>query len=99
MQGKHMALSNAERQRRYRERRQRNQPRVRYVRPTDRRSRPQRWADAVETLRQLQDEYQAWLENLPESLYESELAAKLQHVCELDLDELDINVPKGFGRD
>lgn len=94
-----MALSNAERQRRYRERCNTQQPRVRYVRPADRRSRPQRWADAVETLRQLQDEYQAWLENLPESLQESELAAKLQQVCELDLDALDIDLPKGFGRD
>jgi hypothetical protein len=46
-----MALSNAERQWRYRERRHAQQPRVRYVRPHDRRSRPQRWADAVETLR------------------------------------------------
>ena len=53
-----MALSNAERQQRYRERRQARQPRVRYVRPRDRRSRPQRWAEAIETLRELQAEYQ-----------------------------------------
>ena len=35
----------------------------------------------------------------PQSLQDSELAAKLQQVCELDLDELDIDLPKGFGRD
>ena len=53
-----MALSNADRQKRYRERRKAQQPVVRYRRPKDRRSRPQRWADAVDTLRQLQEEYQ-----------------------------------------
>ena len=94
-----MALSNAERQQRYRERRKAQQPRLHYRRPQDRRSRLQRWADAVETLRQLQAEYQDWLDNLPEPLQNSALAEKLQTVCDLDLDELDIELPKGFGRD
>ena len=35
-----MALSNAERQQRYRERRNARQPRVRYLRPRGRRARP-----------------------------------------------------------
>jgi hypothetical protein len=94
-----MTLSNAERQQRYRERRNAQQPRVHYVRPKDRRSRPQRWAEAVETLRQLQAEYQTWLENLPESLQDSALAEKLQAVCDVDLEELDLELPRGFGRD
>jgi hypothetical protein len=94
-----MALSNAERQRKYRERRNAQQPRIRYLRPKDRRSRPQRWADAVETLQEIQSEYQAWLDNLPESLQDSALAEKLQEVCDLDLEPLDIELPRGFGRD
>lgn len=96
-----MALSNAERQRQYRERRKANTPVLRYVIKTrkDTRSRVQRWQDAVEILRNLQAEYQEWLDNLPESLHDSTLAEKLQTVCELDIDELDIDLPRGFGRD
>ena len=45
-----MALSEAERARRYRERRKAGEKLVRYRRPADRRSKPQQWADAVETL-------------------------------------------------
>jgi hypothetical protein len=63
--------------------------------PSTRRSR--KWA--VETLRELQEEYQAWLDNLPESLQGSTLAERLEEVCALDLDALDIDLPRGFGRD
>ena len=95
-----MALTNAQRQRRYRERRKAQQPRLRYRRPQDRSSRPQRWQDAVRTLLDLQDEYQGWLDNLPDSLGESALAHKLQAICALDLAELEsIEPPRGFGRD
>jgi len=95
-----MPLTNADRQRRYRNRRKDLQPVVRYRRSQDRRPRPQRWADAVATLRALQKEYQAWLDNLPESLQDSALADKLQAVCELDLDAMeDVELPLGFGRD
>ena len=95
-----MALTNAQRQRRYRERRKAQQPRLRYRRPQDRSSRPQRWQDAVRTLLDLQDEYQAWLDNLPDSLEESALAHKLQAICALDLAELEsVEPPRGFGRD
>ena len=73
-----MAVSNAERQRRYRERRKAAQPRVQYRRPQDRRSRPQRWQDAVRTLLDLQGEHQAWLDHLPDSLQESGLAQRLE---------------------
>jgi hypothetical protein len=94
-----MALSHAERQRRYRERRKAQQPPVHYRRPHDRRSRPQRWRDAVETLRELQEEYQEWLDNLPENLQSTALAEKLDEVCSLDLEQLDLDLPRGFGRD
>ena len=95
-----MALTNAQRQRRYRERRKAQQPRLHYRRPQDRSSRPQLWQDAVRTLLDLQDEYQAWLDNLPDSLGESALAHKLQAICALDLAELDsVEPPRGFGRD
>jgi len=95
-----MPLTNAERQRRYRARCHARQPLVRYRRPQDRRPRPQRWADAVTTLRELQAEYQEWLDNLPENLQDGALADKLQAVCELDLDELEnVDLPLGFGRD
>jgi hypothetical protein len=54
----------------------------------------------VATLIALQDEYCAWLDNLPLSLEGSRLADKLQAVAELDLEELcAIDPPRGYGRD
>ncbi len=47
-----MALSDAERARAYRERKKCARP-VRYRRPADRRSKPERWRDAVLALRDL----------------------------------------------
>jgi hypothetical protein len=38
---------------------------VRYRRPADKRSRPQRWADAVQTMADLLDDYQGWRDALP----------------------------------
>ena len=62
--------------------------------------RPQRWAAAVATLIALQDEYRAWLDNLPASLEGSRLAEKLHAIAELDLEELQaIDPPRGYGRD
>jgi hypothetical protein len=49
-------------------------PKVRYKRPGDRRSRPQRWRDAVVELVGLQGGYQAWLDAPPPSLAESAMA-------------------------
>ena len=95
-----MGLSNAERQRRFRERRKEGQPRIHYRRPQDRRSRPQRWRDAVQTLVDLQAEYQNWLDNLPDSLQASTLAERLEAICEYDLSDLEaLEPPRGFGRD
>src|ERR1700758_812714 len=62
--------------------------------------RPKRWAAAVAALIDLQDEYRAWLDNLPASLEGSRLAEKLHAIAELDLDELQaIDPPRGYGRD
>ena len=62
--------------------------------------RPQRWAAAVAALLDLQDDYRAWLDNLPANLEGSRLAEKLQAITELDLDELQaIDPPRGYGRD
>jgi len=96
-----MALTNAERQRQYRERLKANAPKIHYVTKLQKGkpSRVQRWQEAVETLRELQTEYQEWFDNLPESLQDSTLAEKLQGVCDLDIDELDVDLPRGFGRD
>ena len=48
----------------------------------------------------LQEEYQEWRDNLPESLTSSTTADLLEHVCDLDLTELEaVALPKGFGRD
>lgn len=95
-----MGLSNAERQRRFRERRKEQQPRIHYRRPQDRRSRPQRWRDAVQTLVDLQAEYQDWLENLPDGLQGSAVAEKLEAICEYDFRDLEtLEPPRGFGRD
>ena len=55
--------------------------------------------DAVETLRELQEEYQEWLDNLPENLQSTPLAEKLEEVCSLDLEQFDVDLPRGFGRD
>ena len=95
-----MGLSNAERQQRYRYRRKDQQPRVHYRRPQDRRSRPQRWRDAVQTLVDLQTKYQDWLDNLPDNLEGSPVAEKLEAICEYDLGDLEaLEPPRGFGRD
>ena len=74
---------------------------VRYRRPADRRSRPQQWADAVQTLADLLDRFQEW-DNLPSSLANSATAEALDAVLELRgyVEELQaVDLPKGFGRD
>ncbi len=94
------ALTPAERQARYRAARQAGTPAVRYRKPGDRRSRPQRWRDAVAELIELQACYQDWLDSLPESLRDGATAEALATVCGLDLSELEgVEPPRGFGRD
>ena len=66
-------------------------------RPTQR---PQRWQDAVAELLALQEDYQGWLDALPESLADGATAEALRTICDLDLSELaNIEPPRGFGRD
>ena len=36
---------------------------------------------------------------LPESLAESRTAELLEDMCDVDLDTLDVELPRGFGRD
>ncbi len=95
------ALSNAERQARYRARRaEQAGTTIRYRRPADRRTRPQRWHDAVAELLALQADYAAWADALPDALRDTATAAALQAVVDLDLSELaDIEPPRGYGRD
>ena len=93
-------MTNAERQARYRFARTAARPVIHYRRAADRRSRAQRWRDAVAELVTLQAEYAAWLDALPETLRDSATGEALQAIVELDLDELTAAVPpRGYGRD
>lgn len=99
--GEH-TLSNAERQARHRARLLDQAPKlvIRYRRPADRRSRAQRWCDAVAELVTLQPEYVAWLDALPDSLRATPTGEALQAIADLDLDALaEIDPPRGYGRD
>jgi hypothetical protein len=96
------ALSNAERQARYRLHHQVEQPApgARTHRAADRRSRPRRWHDAVAELLAPQAVYAAWLEALPDTLQGTATADALQVIVDLDLDTLAaIEPPRGYGRD
>jgi hypothetical protein len=100
-EGEH-TLSNAERQTRYRANRLVHPATIttRPRRSTDRRSRPQRWRDAVAELLALQAEYADWLATIPDSLRDHTMAATLEAVVDLDLTTLaDIELPRGYGRD
>jgi hypothetical protein len=96
------ALSNAERQARYRARREAQQgaPIIRYRRPANQRTRAQRWHDTVAGLIALQAEYAAWYDVLPDNLHDTATGAALQAIVDFDLDDLiAIEPPRGFGRD
>jgi hypothetical protein len=93
-------MTTAERQARRRARLRRHPENRTPTAVSQRQPRPQRWAAAVAALRTLQDEYRAWLDNLPENLSASRLADKLQAIAELDLEELlAVDPPRGYGRD
>ena len=55
---------------------------IRYRRPKDRRSRPDQWADAIDTLMNCLDRYQEWRDNLPASLADSAIAERLDAMLE-----------------
>src|SRR4051794_33451969 len=74
---------------------------VRYRRPADRRSRPERWADAVQALANLLNQFQEWRDKLPSSLANSTTAEALDAVLELrgHIEDLQaVELPTGFGR-
>jgi hypothetical protein len=94
------AMTDAERQARYRATRAAGKPAIRTRRPADLRSRAQRWRDAVGEVLLLQAQYAAWLDALPANLADSATAEALQAICDLDLSDLEsIEPPRGFGRD
>ena len=93
-------MTNAERQARYRLARAVARPVIHYRRAADRRSRAQRWRDAVAELVALQAEYAQWFETLPDPLHNTATGEALQAIVDLDLDELTAAVPpRGYGRD
>jgi hypothetical protein len=75
------AMATAERQARFRAAHQDGAPRVRYRRSADRRSRPQRWREAVAELVELQGEYRDCLDTLPPSFEASATAEALRAIC------------------
>ena len=93
-------LTGAERQARYRAARANGAPVVLIRRPANRRSRIQRWNDTIAALANLQAEYAAWLDALPDNQRDGVTAEALQAIVEFDLSELQsIETPRGFGHD
>jgi hypothetical protein len=93
-------MTDAERQARHRAARAAGTPIIRTRRPADHRSRARRWHDAVAELVELQAQYAAWLEALPDNLQDGTTADALRAVCDLELTDLQaIDPPRGFGRD
>jgi hypothetical protein len=94
------AMTDAERQARYRATRAAGKPIIRVRRALDHRGRARRWNDNVAGLVEGQTAYAAWLESLPDNLRDSPLTEALQAICDLDLTELQAIIPpRGFGRD
>ena|ERR1700693_1318055 len=96
-----IALTNAERQARYRARQSVPRPPVILKQPRPpRRSRTKRWNDALAEIIAIQAECAAWFEALPESLRDNPTAAALQDMIDLDLDSIAaVQPPLGYGRD
>jgi hypothetical protein len=94
------AMTDAERQARYRAARAAGKPTIHLHRPADRRGLGRQWSDGIATLTAAQERYAAWLASLPANLEDSATAEALRAICELDLSELQaIEPPRGFGRD
>ena len=92
-----MGMSNAERQAKHRSK---IATRMRPIRrrPKDRRSRPARWYEAVDTLCEISENI-GMRRALPFSLRYTEVGEMLSNVCDLDLFYLRLPLPKGYGRD
>ena len=94
------AMTAAERQARFRATHADGAPRIRYRKPINRRSRAQKWQEAVAELVALQNDYRTWLNALPQNLEASATAEALRAICDLDLSDLEsVEPPRGFGRD
>jgi hypothetical protein len=94
------AMTDAERQARYRAARAVGSPVIRIRRPADHRGRARRWTDHVAGLVEAQVEFAEWLDSLPDNLQDSATADALRAICDLDLSELQAIIPpRGFGRD
>ena len=78
------AMTDAERQARYRAARTAGVPIVRTRRPADHRGRARRWTDHVTGLVEAQIEFAAWLESLPDNLQDSATAEALRAICDLE---------------
>ena len=93
-------MTDAERQARRRAAPAAGKPVSRIHSPADRRSRIQRWRDAIAELTAVQAQCVPWLEALPPSLHEAATTDALQEICELGLSDLQtIEPPRGCGRD
>jgi hypothetical protein len=95
------ALSNAERQARWRAKHPAPAPSVviRTRRPVDRRSRVQRWRDAVTELVDIQSDCRV-ARRFAGSIRGTATAEALQAIVDLDLDALAaVEPPRGYGRD
>jgi hypothetical protein len=102
---KRLHTSAADRQRAYRERQTvtRKLPRPPPAPPRRPPSRPTRLLVATQTVEDLRDEYQAWLDSIPATLQDSAQAERLAEIVE-QLDSVlelltEIQPPRGFGRD
>lgn len=94
------AMTNAERQARFRAAHAVGAVVVPHRPTADRRSRARRWHDAVAEITALQAEYAAWLDAMPDNLANSAAAEALMAITEIDLAELHASTPpRGFGRD
>ena len=80
-----MALTNAERQKRFRDRRKVSAKPVPTKSPQDRRPRYRRWTDAVEVLVRLQQEYRDWYDVVPETRHDAAPGELLALIGTLDL--------------
>ena len=75
-------------------------------------SRPKRWSIAAQdaqaalnALREVQEEYSDWYENLPDNLQQSPVGEKLEEVANIDIEgalsiieeAADADLPRGYG--
>ena len=62
-------------------------------------TRPARWRDAVAELRAMQIEYETMRINLPADMGGSEFAKLLEGIRNVNLDAVDVELPREVGRD